>query len=257
MKNLFIAFFIVLLGAVITFAVLSVFEIQKEIAGTASGIFFGGISYVHQILEKRSLKPNISALPTTIVTLDGFGLSPIIMATYGTLILFAVGNVGSALGGIVAGILNLDESQVGPLIMLFSSIFVLYCAYVVGRWIGSRCKTHGILVTLVAVLCFRILGTTIDSNIISNENFQNLYGEQMSFFFFLKQIFAALLILGGIALIGYWVGRKKRMSRYLSYLLRFIPDETRNDLLQLTYEEVKNMSAKEVEPHDMVTKGSG
>lgn len=256
MKNLIIAFFIVLLGAVITFAILSVFEIQKEIAGTASGIFFGGISYVHQILDKRSLKPNLSALPTSIVTLDKFGLAPVIMATYGVLILFAVGNVGGVLGAVVAATLNLDKSQIGPSIMLFSGIFVLYCAYVVGHWIGSRCRTHGILVTLVVVLCFRILATTVDINLLSNEDFLSVYGEQISFSFLLQQIFSGILIIGGTALIGYWVGRKKRMSRYLSYLLRFIPNETRNDLLQLAYEEVKNMSEKEIETHD-VAKGSG
>ncbi len=244
MKNLLIAFLIVLTGAAISFTVLSVFEVQKEIAGSISGIFFGGISFVHQILEKRSIKPNISALPNHIVNLEGFGLSPVTMTIYGSLMLFALANIGSMIGGSIAALSNID---LGLPTLFISALFVFPSSYIMGHWIGSRCLSHGIRTTLSVIFIFRLVASIIDSSYLSNEDYLSIYGETNSVGFFLQQIASGLVILGIISLIGYWRGRKKRLLRYVGFLLNFLPNDTRNDLIQLAYEEVKSTLEKNKE----------
>jgi len=44
------------------------------------------------------------------------------------------------------------------------------------------------------------------------------------------------------ALLGYWRGRKLRLSKYLYYLLGVLPKETRDAVVELAFDEAQKIS---------------
>ncbi len=62
MKNLILAFLIVLAGAVLCFIVLSMFNVSKEIAAPIASMVFGAIKYVHELLDEKKSMVNGTVL---------------------------------------------------------------------------------------------------------------------------------------------------------------------------------------------------
>jgi hypothetical protein len=42
-------------------------------------------------------------------------------------------------------------------------------------------------------------------------------------------------------LLGFWRGRRERTSKYMVYLLSALPEETQNSLVDLAFEEVREI----------------
>ena len=49
-------------------------------------------------------------------------------------------------------------------------------------------------------------------------------------------------------LIGYWRGRKYRLSRYLHYLLDVLPAETRDTVIDLAFDEARKIRLPKAAP---------
>ena len=97
--TLLISVAIAVVGIIIVFFVLSLVGLDKSIAGTAAKAIIGGIPYLRDSLDKSGL---LRARRThrTVLSFDGFGLSPQKLILNGTLILFAAMNLSAALVGV-------------------------------------------------------------------------------------------------------------------------------------------------------------
>ena len=119
--------------------------------------------------------------------------------------------------------------------MLFRSN--LYVMFAVGRWIGVKCASSGLLVSIGTGIAARLVATALDSAIIGKEDFKSFFGvEKFSAAHALQTAFG-LAVLTGFCLLGYWVGKKKRLSAYLQHMLKAVPAVSRTAILELAYEE--------------------
>jgi hypothetical protein len=75
--------------------------------------------------------------------------------------------------------------------------------------------------------------------------------EGVAFFGILMRITKTAFIIVVPGLIGYWRGQRQRLSKYLDYLLSVLPQQTRDTVVDLAFEEAQKVAATvgEVRPY--------
>jgi hypothetical protein len=246
MKNLAWAIGIVVLAMALGSNLLAAIGVEKSNALQLGEMLLGGIVFVHQVLEKREIKLNLRALPKGVVTFEGFSLPWYQMLVYGTLIFAALKQFGGLIGGLTAGFAGVSSSG-GALLaiaIVVANLVAIVGVYAICFWIGTRCDKYSYLVAIAVPLLGHVIGASIDFLALSASEFSNFFGQPKSASFFLQGVIVGTLIVVIFALLGVWRGRRARLSAYLSYLLGILPPDTRNTIVDLTYEEVKALSSK-------------
>jgi hypothetical protein len=103
----------------------------------------------------------------------------------------------------------------------------------VGRWIGTRCARRGV----VAILLIGPLASAIYISI-------NFSVNKMEFQRILYEFANETCIFWGAGLFGYWRGHRHKLSAYLHYLMRVLPAETREAVVELTFEEAQRLGSR-------------
>jgi len=242
MINLLLSFIVVLFGAAICFYLLYIFGVAKEIASAVAASIIAAITHVHNLLEKKEVKLNLALLPETIVPIENYTFQWKFMLVYSSAMMIFVFALSNAYAGFISGIGDIKESR----ILLGLTALPLICigSYFVGRWTGARCDQYGILVIVIAVLVARLTLSIIDLFWLNQGEYEKMFGRGKSLEHIITQIMISLFIFGSIALIGYWRGRKTRLARYIGYLLRLLPPDTRSIIANLTYEEARRIEGK-------------
>jgi hypothetical protein len=244
MKNLVLAAGIVFLAAICLFGLLILAGIERAGAMSVATMPLGGIVYVHQTLDKRDMKPNLRALPRGVVTLEGFALPWYQMLVYGALMFAALKQIGGFIGGVTAGLAGVESDNALTVIAtVVGNLVAIIGVYAICFWIGTRCDKYPYLVGLGVPIFGHMIGITVDYLILSSAEFTAFFGQPKSLGFFIVGVISGTLVVVLFALLGIWRGSRARLSAYLSYLLGSLPPDTRNTIIDLTYEEVKGLSA--------------
>jgi len=61
---------------------------------------------------------------------------------------------------------------------------------------------------------------------------------------FLYEFAKKMCIFWGAGLFGYWRGHRHKLSAYLYYLVRVLPAETRETVVELTFEEAQKVGLR-------------
>ena len=135
--------------------------------------------HIAEMLERREARRSVaSGKKADIFTLKAFGLSWPIMAACGILILFAVVQISGLVGALLLIILWPDGKATGLQFIYLNAVFIYIGGtlggYTVGRWIGSRCASHGILAVLFAVVLVTLLNRATDL-IMSAAQYKHAY----------------------------------------------------------------------------------
>jgi len=253
MKNFIFAFFIVLFLVCILILVLSLLEIPVGTSQGLIGSFVLVVLYVHRLLEKKDIaKTNSVPLSDRLVQFKGFGMASTVMIFYGTLILLAVASFNGFLFGLALGP---EEEMVTIISICIIIVFLLAGNFFIGHWVGSRCS-EGIakgMVTLLAIyVTYGLLKLLIDiafiDSIFSLSKIPSLseapHERRQSFLIMAN--FMGIVVYFIIGLIGYWFGRRRRLSKYMDYLMHILSPDTRKILVELAYDEVKRLVSDRV-----------
>lgn len=226
--------------------------------GIAALPFVGCVHYA-EMLEQRHVRMSLwPDRPTAVPTLHGYVISPIVMLAYGTVIVLAVAEFASGLTGILAGGMSalLTEGKslqelapklplvIGLLALLVAVPIQLLGGYVVGKWIGARCARNGLIVMLGSAAAGAVLLRGIDYLISPPEHFKALFGQEKSAGVLLLAAIGPFAVFSIGGLIGYWRGRRRKLSSYLHYLLSVLPNDTRNLIVDLAFEEAQRAGGK-------------
>ena len=113
-------------------------------------------------------------------------------------------------------------------------LFLVPACYFSGRWGGYRCRERGVIAVVLTIVTSLLLVWVLALSIMGFEEYAR----------FLDRIDASLslfvvpvVFLVGIGLLGYWRGNRTRASHYLHYLVRLLPKDTSDALLDLAYTE--------------------
>jgi len=223
--TLLISVAIAVVGIIIVFFVLSLVGLDKSIAGTAAKAIIGGIPYLRDSLDKSGL---LRARRThrTVLSFDGFGLSPQKLILNGTLILFAAMNLSAALVGVARAGSALDFKTIA----LVATIVVYPTIFLVGRWVGRRSVSKGLLAIFLICVFGRVASSLLDLTLMSTKELTSYTG--MSVW---QQIVLGVVLLSAVGCLGYWRGRRQRLAAYLTYLLGRVSADRREAIVKLAF----------------------
>ena len=232
MKTLILAFAIALVGIIAVFLALSFVGVDKTIAGPIATAIVGAIPYLRESLDKQALPGALRKASPVILSFDGFGMPPQRLILYGALILFATMNLASAFGGMLVGLSGQTMETAGVVAKGVALVIVFPTAFLVGRWVGRRSVSKGIITVFLIAACARVATTLLDLFLTSPGEIVAFIG--MSPW---KQIIYGVLLLFLCGWLGYWRGRRQRLASYLTYLLGRVSTETREAIVELAFAE--------------------
>jgi len=255
MKNLALAVVIVL-----TVAGLLNKVVGKELALTILGAVVVLHQWLDKMLEKREIAPNLTALPTGLVRFEGFTLPWGRMTVYATLVLIGLFNL-SAYAATVAVRLTTAASQAhlvfggwisqlatqpaGTVFAMSTTLAIFLSPYLVGIWIGERCDRFGLLTVTTASLFAKAVDSSMSFFLIEPQTFEALFGRPKTLDLLIEQIALGSLAMILSGMLGFFMGRRTRLSKYLAYLLNRLPTNSRDVLIDMAYEEAQRIRLQE------------
>jgi hypothetical protein len=244
MKPLLLALAIVFAGVVVTYWLLSALAVPQGIAGSASSIFLGAISYVHKQLDIRSKRPIPAFSKDEIVNLKGFVLPGVVVLCYGLLLGIAATEGVGAFSGLIAGVVGsqLKDETVFKMVSLMSLPLQMFCGYLVARWIGVRSGDKGIWFVIIVFSLAISADHLLRVFVLSKELRETIGATKPAIAW--MQWGAGLIIWNVLGLLGFWRGRRIQSRRYADYLLKKVTSETRGTVLSLLRDEVAAISLK-------------
>lgn len=134
------------------------------------------------------------------------------------------------------------KEQIFIPIIFIALVTVFPAAFLVGRWIGRRSASRGILTVLLVAIISRGLATFFDLVLLSETEYQDV--QSALGMGFGKQFMVGIIDLFILGSIGYWRGQKQCLSFYLDYLLRNVPETSRKIIVELAFEEASKGSKR-------------
>jgi hypothetical protein len=236
-KTLAISFLVCLLAAALCYLGLDAVGVSSDVAKTVSLVALGAFPKLREaLLEIEAAKS--SGAPPGLRPLDEYELTRTRCLLYVAAVGFSLMTFISGLGGVLAGLISTGlehaATSAGLLVLMLGYPVLFLC----GRWLGQRCRATPFLVALAAAAAIKTLGVLFDLALMSPEAFQELFGFSMSdpYTHAIRWLLGFCLFAVPL-LLGVLVGRRQRLNVYLAYLLRKLPVDSRNALVELAYEE--------------------
>jgi hypothetical protein len=219
----------------ISFALSSAFwgdsEAAFKLASALAALPIAGFPRFLEVIEQRDSRKRFSAgKPSPIYNLSGFRIKWSLMALYGCFLLISVDLVSLFPAALVDDYIVQNFPDIEKpvrnacwigLILSTNWPAMILCAYLVGRWIGTRCSGKGVIAVLLAIVISLAVWRVVDLFTSGEEEFtpSELVLDLCRF---------PLLICAG--LIG-----------YLHYVLGALPAETRDTIIDLAFEEAQKV----------------
>jgi hypothetical protein len=244
-RYLFLAFVIsVLLSAAIYFIGHALINDDK-LVDAALSIPFVGLKEFAELIEKYDAKRDLASgkQSAAIASFVGFSISWPLMAAYSTITFVAVLEISTLLTGAIAANSGLNRTEALTVLVLVGLLIQLLAGYFVGRWIGARSRSHGLIALSAAALLSPIIERTIESYYLPADQFRTLFGVERGLPVLAASVALgfALLVLPG--LLGYWRGKKRRLTKYLQFLLAILPADTQAALVDLAIQEANRLQS--------------
>jgi hypothetical protein len=247
MKFLAIAFSITLLSSLTIYSFLKfVLSVEGEAAFSVAAFPYLASGHIYEMLERKSAKTLLETGSSgDLLDFKHFGLKSYQFFIFSILLFYGSLSIVGGIVGMLTALsgMHIDIGEFGIITLPSSAIIT----FLVGRWLGGRYR-HRALGMLLLCLAIAICMTfdKIVVYVISQLD------EDDDFFSALKDMpiadiarFTAIgiafyCIIGCLAL---WIGARQRSIRYLSYLLKIMPPNSRTALMGLALDEAKSGAA--------------
>jgi hypothetical protein len=245
MKSLGAAVASALLGvASVYYGLVEFVKLDQAASAQLAAAVMAVIPYVRELFEKTVVSQQGAKRPV-VISIGSFGTPPRRMVLYGTLII--VGAMALAAGVTRIGVKVMEATtvlQIVVVLAIVSALVVLPTVFSVGRWVGRRCATHGIIVVVLIGFFARLVGALLDTSIpvlLGDAPFGGILPSVVGLSIAVA-VSAILFIVVG--LVGYWRGSRERLAAYLSYLLRSVSEDTRKTIVDIAFEEARTATTR-------------
>ena len=231
-KSLFMAILVTAVGAGLVFILSRAFLIDQDFVGSIyengvpralAGLFLLFFPYIHQRLAGRR-RTSFSQLPDEAVPFDRYTLAWYMVLTYGVLIAFALAGISLLLVWLIGLVTPFFITR---LITPLAWIILLVTFYYLSFWAGTRNTHRPSLIAIGIVVGYTILELVVSSIFDIDSPLRSRLG---------LIVFLILSVI--IALIGVRVGKRRRLSNYIHFLLDALPPQDRQTVVDGLYKDV-------------------
>jgi hypothetical protein len=240
----------------ITYPILGILGINNnEVATGLATLPIAGSPHIVELLERGQARREFArGQPNMIHSFEGFAISWPILVLCGVVVVWAIMEASAYLASslvtlIAASFTGVTKTEdltgklptvIGIMGLSNSVPIRLVGGYLLGRWIGTRCARYGILALLLSVALGAIASMTGAYFVTSADTFKDVFGAQNELGFMALAGATSFCYIFASGLLGYWRGRRRKLSRYMLYLLSVLPNDVRSVLVDLAFEEAQN-----------------
>jgi hypothetical protein len=243
MRNIIVAVILALGASVILYFLAVLLNFPSDIAKGVAALPALTIKDVYESLEKTSAKRALAKTdPHFTMTIKGFLLHPLAVAILSFIMIvgtfFFTGGLMGALVGI-AGALASEPinaiSKINVYMILTTEIplRIVAIAYI-GWWVGTRSRSYG-LVIVVGSIALGAAASFLISNWFLGEKVDALL-EQTTWTRFLS-LLPDVVIYMFFGALGFWRGQRQKIAYYLAFIMKVLPKETRQAIIEMAEEE--------------------
>jgi hypothetical protein len=252
MKTMTMSFLFVAVLAPILFLLVWYLTDNVDAAKGAAAFAVTALPSISSWLEHSEAKQSsIPGKKMAIRSFEGFSISLPVAVAVGTIVGVAIVNIASFFSGFVVGLVRSVAAGQAPEVAETSTLLrastlgnlpiFLIGFYLLGRWLSWRCSKNGILAVVLMALLTAIMNRLLELLVMSPEVWQSFYGPERTVLSLLVLVFVQFAFILVPGLLGFWRGRRERTSKYMVYLLSALPEETQNSLVDLAFEEVREI----------------
>ena len=212
-----------------------------------AGVPLACIQWVHQFVENRLRKKNRLRVHDTIESIAHFGIHPHIMVVFVVLTFLGLHFLISTVATFIPWASGFGKPLAAGHIpyLRIAAILAgagnLVIAYMVGYWIGSRCRKHRFKVLLISFIAVVLIFNIVEHTVVPDPIYESIHMQKASRQFFLLKIVGTLIWFVGAGALGLWWGHRSRNAHYLKFLLGRLPHETQYTLLEIAQEETQRL----------------
>lgn len=205
----------------------------------------------HQVLIRCSTFPALPMGSRGVVSIEEYGLPWHILYFYGTVgFVFAKESIGSVVAAFSSSLSGNPGSTLSS-VLVSNTLFVLVVAYFVGWWIGCRNRgtfSSGVTIVFITVSTGLIASMLLAFILIPDDVFDIYWAlvspaadESHSVTQFIKGLGFSIIVCCLFGVLGFWIGRRNQLKRYLVFLMTRLPKTTHAKFVDLVYAEAKNV----------------
>lgn len=226
------------------FWVLEQFGVSSDHNLRVSGIVFTMTTKVYEIVAIQ-YKKTFNIDDNNVKSYEDFGYHGFYYVMMG---FFTLTGVGLFVGGVSGSLVMLSGMGFEKLLYFAGvlSFAVIYPAcYFVGRWIGMSCRKNCFIVAVASLVLSRILLSVLDYFVMTQDVFISIYQCEKTLYNMIIMCFSGVAMYMLFGSIGYFCGRRQRRIFYIKYLFSKISDESKREIIDLSYEEARSSNSKQ------------
>ena len=238
MKSFVYAFLTCLIACIALYATLYLVGVKAGVAKTVSFAVFALLPKIREeILRATQKKGDIVELKS----LRQYEVSAAAAIVYPAIVSFVLSNTITAIFSAAATLGSIEASKHAAIVVPVCLIFGTMINFMCGVWIGQRKGTK----TYLCSIASSIITTTLPlaaTLLISNDYYKNFYHHEKSVWYIAHQYFFWTTLILPAFLIGTYVGTRRRLAAYLTYLSKHLDDASKSGLIDLAFEEALRLS---------------
>jgi hypothetical protein len=197
---------------------------------------------VYDLLEASSAKRALAKTGRQAISVNEFSIHPLAAFLFSLItwsgVFFLTGALMALFETMAEDVsnINIGDSQpksifVNYLVAFTASPLRVIAAAYIGRWIGIRSRRYALAIVISSIA----LGSIADFVwlVLSNGVFKATSNDLAQFLTFLPDI--VLFIISGA--LGSWYGQRRKLAYYLAFILKILPQETRQTIFEMAQDE--------------------
>ncbi len=250
MRNIVLAAMIAVGASSILYLLATALGLPSEVAKGLAGIPAFAIQKVYEFLEAWSAKRALAETGlSSMMSVKDFSMHPLSVFLLSTVMMWGVIHFIGGLMGVSIGIADdVSEARIldsqpklfAQLIVFTSLPLKIIAAAHIGNWIGTRSRRYGLAIAIGAIALGSIASWSFSILMMSDEMFKVVAGDTrtggtvLTQFFLLLPDMAIFIIFGAI---GFWHGQRRKLAYYLAFIMKILPEETRQTIVEMAREE--------------------
>jgi hypothetical protein len=220
-----------------------------DIAKGLAAVPLGGIKSIYELLETGSAKREFAKTGlSSAIHMNEFSIHPVsafflCFITWFGVILFTNFLMGTLLG-FAAGVSKVKMEDLQrwfvPLVIYTSLPLRIIAAAHLGSWIGTRSRRYviGILIGGIVfgshafLLWGQLMASGYDFNMLSEDR---TLSQHIAFL-----PHTVIFVISAIP--GFWYGQRQKLAYYLTFIMRMLPQELRQTIVEMARDEAKRAS---------------
>jgi hypothetical protein len=204
------------------------------------------LGVVYPLLQARSAKralekPGLGTTPGV----DEFSIHPLSATLFAVITWFGVYMVTShlmaflvtiAISGSKIDIANAQLKLLGQLVISTAMPLRVIAASYIGCWIGTRSPRYALAIVVGAIPLGCTAGLLLSYSMLSSEDLKAAFDDPTLWARF-SDILPDMALYMFCAALGFWYGQRQRFTYYLAFLMRVLPQGTRQTIVEMAHDE--------------------